>query len=149
MRLPFKIAHFDFIFNFFTSFGYFETDESHQETLTSVVKGLVNNGIFVLDFLNADKLILDLKKREQKTVDGITFKIRRKVVDGFIIKTIRFTDNGKDFKFQEKVRAYTINDFQTLFEQAGLKIEQIFGSYQLDSFVKKSSNRLIIIANKK
>ncbi len=149
MRLPFKIAHFDYIFNFFTSFGYFETDEAHQETLSNVVKGLVNNGVFVLDFLNAEKLIDGLKKREQKTIDGITFKIRRKVMDGFIIKTIRFKDQGKEFKFREKVRAYTIDDFQELFEKAGLVVNELFGSYQLAPFDKRTSDRLIIMAKKK
>ena len=32
MRLPFRINYFDYVFNFFTSFGYFEEDKSHRET---------------------------------------------------------------------------------------------------------------------
>src|SRR5262245_42698865 len=40
MRVPFGSKAFDYIFNFFTSFGYFETNEDHQTVLRNVAAAL-------------------------------------------------------------------------------------------------------------
>lgn len=148
MRLPFRINYFDYVFNFFTSFGYFEEDKSHRETLLSAVRGLKKNGRFVLDFLNVTTTEKRLKKRQQKTIGGIKFLIRRKIVNGYIVKTIQFEDEGKKYKYQEKVRAFGLQDFQKLFAEVGLEIETIFGNYQLQPFDAAHSDRLIIVATK-
>ncbi|MEM9824488.1 MAG: class I SAM-dependent methyltransferase [Bacteroidota bacterium] len=149
MRLPFRTNAFDYIFNFFTSFGYFEDNRSHRQTLQSVVKGLNKDGLFVLDFLNVVTTAKKLQKRQQKTVGGIKFLIRRKIEAGYIIKTIRFKDDDQPFRFQEKVRAFRLQDFQDLFDRCGLEITQLFGNYQLEPFEPETSDRLIILGRKK
>ena len=149
MRKVYKARHFNFILNLFTSFGYFDNEQDSLDTLISVTKGLKKNGVFVMDFFNATKVIANLKKREQKTVDGVCFKIKRSVKDGYIIKNIRFTDKGKSYEFEEKVRAYNYRDLKQLLEKAGLEITDRYGNYHLKKYVAKSSDRLILIAKKK
>ncbi len=149
MRMVYKARHFDFILNLFTSFGYFDDEQDSLDTLISVAKGLKKNGTFVMDFFNATKVIANLKTREQKTVDGVCFKIRRSVKNGFIIKNIQFTDKGKSYKFEERVRGYTYRDLKQLFEKADLEIVEHYGNYQLKKYIAKSSDRLILIAKKK
>lgn len=149
MRKVYKARHFDFILNLFTSFGYFDNEQDSLDTLTAVTKGLKKNGTFVMDFFNATKVITNLKLREQKTVDGIRFKIRRSVKNGYIVKNIRFTDKGKSYEFEERVRAYNYRNLKQLFEKAGLEVVDRYGNYRLQKYVAKSSDRLILIARKK
>ncbi len=145
MRNSFRIRYYDYIFNIFTSFGYFNTKREHIKTLKSIKKGLKNDGVFVLDFFNAHKTVQHLKSSETKKVDGIEFQLKRYVKNGIIHKEIRFSDKGQDFFYTEKVHAFTLHDFKLFFKQVGLEIDQIFGNYQLDAFDLENSNRLILI----
>ena len=42
---------YDYIFNLFTSFGYFETLDEHQTTLRNIYNGLNEKGLFIFDFI--------------------------------------------------------------------------------------------------
>ncbi|MBI5915756.1 MAG: class I SAM-dependent methyltransferase [Bacteroidetes bacterium] len=146
MRLPFRINYFDYIFNFFTSFGYFEKEKDHLKTVVNIARGLRPEGKFVLDFFNSKKVISGLRMNEIKQVDEVVFHIQRRVDEaGYILKNIQFGDEGKHFSFTERVRAFTLNDFQVLFGKAGLKIARTFGSYQLEKFDETTSDRLILV----
>jgi len=149
MRKVYASKQFDFILNLFTSFGYFDNEQDHLDTLSSVAKSLKKNGTFVMDFFNAPKVIAQLKARQQKTVDGLTFKITRKYKEGYIIKTIRFEDQGKLYQFEERVRAYHFRDLKRLFDKAGLEIVRHYGNYNFDKYNAKQSERLILIARHK
>jgi len=149
MRLPFRINYFQYIFNFFTSFGYFETEKDHLDTLINIAKGLTKDGVFVIDFFNAHKVISELVHYETKKIDGLSFDIKRTLDKGYIKKDIHFEDNGKAYHFEEKVRAFMSNDFDRLLANAGLKIVHTFGDYDLSAFDEKTSSRLIIIAQKR
>lgn len=148
MRKLFYINYFDFTFNLFTSFGYFQTDKEHINTLKMFRKSLKPDGKLVLDYMNSQKIINGLVEREQKEIDGIMFHISRSVKNGKIIKTIDFNHNGTDYSFKEEVRDFKLADFQYLFEAAGLKITHTFGDYQLNSFNTDLSDRLIFICSK-
>ena len=136
---------FDAIFNLFTSFGYFEHEEDDIKTLVAIKESLSEYGFAVIDFMNSKQVIENLIPDETKSVDGINFHIKRFVKDGFIIKEIDFEDNGETFHFAEKVRAYTLEDFQRLMEQAGIYLLDVFGDYKLKKFHKNTSDRLIMI----
>lgn len=148
MRDPFRSNYYNYIFNLFTSFGYFETEKDNVDALKNVALGLKKNGTFVLDYFNAKKVIKDLKARETKTVKGIKFNLSRKVEDGFIIKNISFTDKDKKYKFQERVSAFEKKHFNKLFKKAGLKIDAVYGDFEMNKFKPSSSPRLIIIGSK-
>ena len=148
MREPFYINYFDYIFNFFTSFGYFEDDRDHYRTIANMAKGLRKGGTVVLDFLNKSWVEKNLKARRQKTINGIQFKMTTKVKHGFIVKKIRFKHRGHTYRFQEEVRALMLKDFEQMFAAAGLEIVQLFGDYHLNPYVEKSSERLILLAKK-
>ena len=140
--------YFDFVFNIFTSIGYFRHDHDQQLAVDSAAMALKKGGKYVIDFMNANKVLRELKTEETKTVDSITFNIHKKVENGFIIKKIQFADCGQKFQFEEIVEAITLKDFERYFLHAGLKIKNVFGNYALDSFDEQNSDRLIIIAEK-
>ncbi|MEM1320763.1 MAG: methyltransferase domain-containing protein [Bacteroidota bacterium] len=148
MRHPFRINYYEFIFNFFTSFGYFENDKDHIDSLVNVQKGLQKGGIFVLDYLNAEKVAQTMRYKREKTVDGIHFQMRSSVEKGYITKQIHFEDKGQQYQFEERVRAFGLEDFKQMMKTAELKIEGCYGDYSLNPYEPRQSDRLIIIARK-
>ena len=148
MRLAFKTNYFDYTFNFFSSFGYFESDAENIDVLRNISLGLKKNGILAIDFMNIKKVIENLKPREEKTIDGIIFKISRAVKNGFLIKNIELIDQNKELHFQEKVKIITLEDFKDYLKQTGFKIINLLGDYDLNTFDELNSDRLIIVAIK-
>lgn len=138
----------DLVLNLFTSFGYFKTLEEHLKVVKNFADCIKPGGLFLFDFMNADKAVKDLKEEEQKEFDGIVFNINKIFNNHIIYKTISFNDNGISHKYTEEVFALNYNDFQTIFDACGLEIEQTFGDYHLNAFDKDNSQRLIILAKK-
>ncbi|PCJ84325.1 MAG: SAM-dependent methyltransferase, partial [Flavobacteriales bacterium] len=67
----------------------------------------------------------------------------------FIVKKIAFSDKGKEFNYEEKVKALALRDFEKYFINAGLVIKSVFGNYDLNPFDEDDSDRLILLAKKK
>lgn len=148
MREVYNDNKYDAIFNLFTSFGYFDTDEDNLRVLNSIHEMLDDKGVLVIDFMNAKKSISSLIETEEKEIDGIKFKLKRSFDGAHIHKNIQFEDNGRKFNYNERVQALYKEDFERLLKMSGFKIQEIFGDFNLNSFDESSSNRLIIIARK-
>ncbi len=148
MREPLPKKSFNYVLNLFTSIGYFDDLSNNVKMLKSIDSYTTSDGILVIDFMNAQKVVNQLVKSEIKIVDGITFNITRELINGFIIKTIKFEDEGQHFEFKEKVQAIMLDDFKSYFSQTNFKIFKTYGNYNLDDFDVVNSNRLIIFAKK-
>jgi len=144
MCLPYP-KQFDAVFNLFTSFGYFEKEEEDLSTIKAIKTELNAFGFGVIDFLNVDYVAASLIAEDVKTIEGISFTLKRYIEDGFIYKDIDFEHDGEDYSFTEKVKALTLQDFELLFEQADVTLLDVFGDYKLNRFHKESSERLIMI----
>lgn len=148
MRKVIPNLKFDSVFNLFTSFGYFDSPEENQKVCSSVSEMLNSKGKFVIDFMNAEKVIRNLVLSEEKTIDGITFKLERRFDGKHIFKEIHFSDKGQNFFFTERVQALNLQDFQALLS-ANFRILETYGSFDLAPFSAANSDRLIIIAELK
>ncbi len=148
MREPLLEKSYNYVFNLFTSIGYFDDLTDNVKMLQSIDGYTAPDGVVVIDFMNANKVVNHLVEKEVKEVDGITFNITREVIEGFIIKTIKFTDEGQSFEFKEKVQAITLKDFEDYFSSTNFNIYKTCGNYNLDPFDEDNSNRLIIFAKK-
>lgn len=145
MREVYKKQSFDYIFNLFTSFGYFEDDHENQKAISAMEQMLNEQGVLVIDFLNAVKTLNNLVLKEQKNIDGITFNITKEVKNNFIVKTIKFEDKGESFSFEEKVKALTLKDFKKFFDKTNFELFEIFGNVSLEKYNPETSDRLIMI----
>ena len=148
MRENYQEDTFDVVTNLFTSFGYFENNKDEQKAINAMASNLKKEGLLIIDFMNAKKVIANLVLNEQKRIDGIQFDIIRQVKDGYILKDICITDGKEQQQFQEKVKAITLADYSGFIDNAELKIIDIFGNYKLDNFDEKISDRLILICKK-
>jgi hypothetical protein len=109
---------------------------------------LNSNGKFVIDFMNSKKAINQMVSNEVLLKGNIEFKIQKTLDSGQIIKTIEFTDKGKEFNFEERVQALMLDDFQNLIKEPDLQITHVFGDYQLNAFNEYNSDRLILVGQK-
>ncbi|MBB6500028.1 class I SAM-dependent methyltransferase [Pedobacter cryoconitis] len=148
MRKLGYINYYDIAMNLFTSFGYFDTEKDHVNALKSFRKSIKEDGKVVIDYFNTQKIINNLTHRETKTVEGIDFELRKFVAEGKIIKHINFEHKSKAYAFEERVQAFTLQDFERMFEKSGLAIVNIFGSYNLEPFDVTHSDRLILVCKK-
>jgi SAM-dependent methyltransferase len=149
MRKPYAVEQFDYVFNLFTSFGYFDDREDDIKVVEAMKQNTKPEGRIVIDFLNAPKVTSSLVKNQIITRDDIEFHITREVTDGKIIKTISFEDKGQSYRFQERVSAFTLGDFKSFFSATGLHLQATFGNYALDSYDPKQSDRLIMVVGKR
>ncbi len=148
MRETSWVNCFDYVFNLFTSFGYFEKEHDNVKTIKANSAALKEGGTLVLDFMNADKVMRHLPYAETKLVNGISFDVRKYIKDDYIVKEITFTDQGKSFHFFEQLTIFRLNDFEKYFKDSHLTIQHIFGDYALNTFDLQKSERLILIAKK-
>src|SRR5699024_1650708 len=65
-RLPFSDRSFDWVLNFFTSFGYFDDEEENFRVLAEMARTLSPGGGFLLDLLNLDVTLASLKEYERR-----------------------------------------------------------------------------------
>ena len=145
MRKTFIEKEFDYVFNLFTSFGYFEADEENLKVLKAAAANLKSEGIFVLDFLNVKKVIPNLIANEDKTIDGINFIINRTFNGKQIIKEILVNDGHQKHQFKEVVSALELVALEKMANSSGLHIINIFGNYKLQDFNSQNSDRLILL----
>ena len=146
MRYPLN-QKFDLILNLFTSFGYYEKDADNLSVIKSIKSNLETDGQAVIDFFNIDYILDNLVEKEEKNIDKTKFIIHRYLENDLLVKDISILLNNKSYKFQEKVKAYRMDDFLAMFKNCNLKLKEVYGDYKLNSFNKNSSNRLIMVFN--
>lgn len=133
------------IFNLFTSFGYFQDDNTNIGILKNFKNALKKNGFLIIDFLNIEYLKQNLIFGESFIKNGIHFHIERRIKDGFLIKNISFEADGEKHNYLEKIRAFNLLNIVSFADQTNLKITNVFGDYDLSPFNDKKSERLILI----
>ncbi len=150
MRFPFYINYFDFAFNFFTSFGYFDTARDNHMAAHSFAAALKKGGTLVIDYFNEQYIEDRLVPEETIIRDDIAFNLKRYLSRGKIIKDIAVVDEQKrKYHYQEQVSAFTLDDFVKLFEPEGMELREHFGDYDLRPFDVHQSPRLIMVFRKK
>ena len=149
MREPITEGNVDAVFNLFTSFGYFDDPNDDRKVFQSVFNALKEEGVFVLDFLNNRFVENTLVRETVVEKEGIIFNITKKIENQHVIKDIRFSDQGEDFHYFEKVKLHTSEEINHLAESEGFERITIFGNYHLEEFEPETSPRCINIFRKK
>lgn len=151
MREVIEPNKFDYVFNFFTSFGYFENTDDNLQTLQAIHTQLKKDGILALDFFNTQKVIAKLVAYEEKEISGVFFFITRRTTAHHIVKTISVIDEANQFRgtFEERVQALTLQWFELALQQTGFTLLKTWGNYDLQPYHRADSDRLILLAQKK
>ena len=148
IRTPFGDARFHCVFSLFTSFGYFEDPADDLSVVRNIARSLRPGGALVLDYLNVGYAEAHLRSEETVERDGVKYGITRWSDARHIHKRIIVHDGSAaaPLAFAERVARFTLDDFRFLFALYDLRIEAVFGSYQLQPFDEAASDRLILVA---
>lgn len=150
MRNIYAENTYNYVFNLFTSFGYFNHFQDHDKTLQSIHSQLTKNGILVIDYVNVVKAEVEIGSGIKNKISrkGIVFNIHKYLSENQINKSIQFKVNQKQFEFKEHIWRLDMEAFNRLFEENGFVVQTIFGDYELEEFNPQLSDRLIIVAQK-
>ncbi|MFN2457117.1 MAG: class I SAM-dependent methyltransferase [Chitinophagaceae bacterium] len=150
MRLLFWVNYFDYAFNFFTSFGYFNTQREHNDAMRTIAASLRPGGILVIDYLNVHYAEDHLKRDEIKQQDGATYTIQRWQDEHHFYKKIIVTDEAlqQPVIHTERVAKFSLHNFTDMLSLQKLQISQVFGNYELNGYDAIKTPRMIIIAKK-
>lgn len=150
MREPLP-EKFDAIVNLFTSFGYFKEDAENTRTFDSVSRMLRKDGIFFMDYMNADWVRTNYQTQGEGEFRDIRYRIQRYIKDDIIYKEITF--EGGDLEepktYVEQVKLYDLEWFLESFDKFGFEVEKLFGNYKGDSYNPETCSRLVMVVRKK
>lgn len=145
-RLPIRPESMDLTVNLFTSFGYFSTDQQHDEALGEMLGTIRPGGWFVIDFLNASAVSTGLVPEETVTLGTGPARVTRRLSSEgeYVVKIIE-TREGR--RFMERVRLLQPDVLAGMIERAGGRVTATFGSYD-GSPLGPTSPRCILVAGK-
>lgn len=137
---------FDYIFNLFTSFGYFDEKEDNVKVIQSIAAHQENGGIFVLDYLNSRLVRATGEVKEIKVLNTIEFHIHKYIQDHQVFKRIQVKDpsNPKDLEYSECVQLFEDGELETMLLNSGYKIVSIFGDYGLNPYTDASPRCILV-----
>lgn len=148
--LPFVDCSFDWVLNFFTSFGYFERERENFRVLEEIVRILVPGGRFLIDLMNPGPVLAGLKARDVEEMEGGRAVIERwydpaaqRVNKSIVIET----PGGRPRTFRESVRLYRPDEVTIGLRWAGLEVDGLYGNFQGDPY-ERDSERLILLGHK-
>ena len=146
MRQPAINEKFDLVTNFFTGFGYFETDKEHQQMLTCWRSLLKPEGTLLIDYLNRDYLIENIIPSTIRIVDGYTIEEKRSIsTDSLRIeKTIVISKDSQSENYLESVRMYSYQEVSNMLKESGFKSINRYGNFEWEAF-SSGSERLIFV----
>lgn len=147
---PFK-GCFDVVANFFTSFGYFESEEENLSVLKGIASSLKPGGRFFMDLINENWAEEHIEPKSIRRHEDYEISEDRWIDSerNRINKTMVVTRNGETVgELGESVQLYSLEDLTRLLGMAGLDVERTFGDYSGTSCCDPSQPRMIVVGRR-
>ena len=141
-------GRFDIAMNIFTSFGYFEDDDSNFRVFSNASGSVRQGGFFVFDYLNKEYLVNNLVPVSREGKGKYRIVQKRSLSGGFVKKEIIISDGKFRASFEEKLKLYSPAEINRSLSQTGLKPVKTFGDYFGNKFDRHNSQRYIVFAKK-
>jgi SAM-dependent methyltransferase len=150
MRDPFGRRAYDYVFSFFTSFGYFDTEAEQTAVVRNIARALRPGGTVVIDYLNTRYADDHLTPEEVVQRGETAYRIRRWTDGRRFLKRIVVDDgrSGEPLVYREQVSRFSLADFEHMLAAHGLDIVELYGDYQLRAYDVRTSPRLVLVARK-
>jgi ubiquinone/menaquinone biosynthesis C-methylase UbiE len=149
--LPFKDGSFNLLTSFFTSFGYFETDEEHNQLLGEWQRVLLPGGSLFIDYLNKDFVIANLEAKTERETEHFLVSEQRSISpDGKRVEKdilLRNKHNSEISHHRESVRMFDVAEMKLLLAQTGFSDVKTWGSFFGENYTQLSP-RMLIMAEK-
>lgn len=126
---PFR-GVFDIVMNFFTSMGYFETDEENALVLQGIAESLKPGGRFFIDYIGLEWTENNLQPESVRTEGEYSIQEKRWIDRDRrrINKMTLVTRNGKlEGRLGESVKLYSQEEFLAQLQSCGLAVDSVYG----------------------
>ena len=149
-QLPFVDQFFDAVVMFFTSFGYFPTDEENYQVLTEVARVVRPGGSFLLDLPDRDSTANGLVPVSDREVGDLKIhEERRMTADGLRVeKTVTLIGPGGEDHYTESVRLFLRDDIEEMLQKSGWESIDCRGDWDGSTHGSGASPRMIFTAKK-
>ena len=141
---------FDVVTNFFTSFGYFVTDQENFAVVETVARVLKPGGRFFIDYINADHLrntLVPYSVREHHEFSIIEDRWIDETLHRINKRTTLMCHGNVVTTSDESVRLYSHAEMTAMLFRAGLALTKTFGDYEGAAY-GEAYPRMILIGNK-
>jgi SAM-dependent methyltransferase len=140
-HLPFGDSVFAGLVNFFTSFGYFSTEDENRGVVREMARVLEPGAVFLFDYLNVHRELEKLVQRERR--DNVLIERWFDSSDRSFNKRITIGEK----RFLERVRGYDLEEISAMFAGCNLSIRSAFGNFDGSPFHRQSP-RLILLGTR-
>jgi SAM-dependent methyltransferase len=144
-QLPFCSSSFAALVNFFTSFGYFATEEENAQVVAEMARVLEPGALFLFDYLNVHRELEKLVQRERRSTPLGEVQIERWFDSSDHSFNKRITIGQK--RYMERVRGYELSEISRMFAACRLSIRSAFGDFDGNPFAA-TSPRLILVGTR-
>lgn len=145
------VEEFDAAYNYFTSFGYFESEEEDERALRAIARALKPGGAFVLETMNLYHLAQVFRPYDwQELSSGSSMMIERSwdITTGRLLERRVFRDpNGTESEVLADLRLYSATELRAMCYRVGLEV-QAMHSAPFGGPCSLESSRLAIVARK-
>jgi SAM-dependent methyltransferase len=142
--LPFRDGTFAALVSFFTSFGYFATEDENLQVVREMSRVLDRGAVFLFDYLNVHRELEKLVQRETRQTPLGQVGIERWFDPSDRSFNKRMTIGHK--RYLERVRGYDLDEIAAMFTSSGLSIRNAYGDFDGAPFTR-SSPRLILVGS--
>jgi len=131
MRKISFVEEFDAIILLWNSFGYF-SDEENEELIKSVYKALKKKGYFLLEIINRDWLLRHFSPKNWRKLNDIYILEEREFVpeESRVKGKITYIQGNRRIEKTTNFRFYSYHEIRAIFESAGFKETQGYGSLE-------------------
>lgn len=144
-------GEFYVVINFFTAFGYFDSDRDDERIIQNVSRALKHGGKFLIDVINRDRIMRQFQpyKKEYIGKNSIIYERQWDPVKSTIYEKRTYTKgNRKKVIKNISIRLYTAAELIKIMAKAGLKFLKLYGNTDGKPYTI-GSKRIIIIAQKR
>jgi SAM-dependent methyltransferase len=146
--IPFRDWAFDSVACLFSSFGYFDDDAQHQQTLDEIARVLAPEGAVLLDLMDRDTVRMHLVPQSVDIIDEAVIEVERALVDDGrrVEKSIRLVRNDcQSRSWLESVRLFTAPEIEAMARRAKLEVETVVGDYDGRPHKPGETRRLVVL----
>jgi SAM-dependent methyltransferase len=149
MRTFVRAGAFDAVINYFTSFGYFSTEEEERQVLANANTSLRPGGLLLMDMMGKEILARVFTERGWHEEDGMLILEERKLAPDWSSLDNRWIiiSDGERQEVNLTVRQYCASELCRLLGEAGFEKVDVYGDLRGAPY-DMQAKRLVVVAHK-
>lgn len=145
-------GQFDAVINWFTSFGYFESDSANEHVMRQMIHALKPGGRFAIQLINRDWL-LKVFRPVDWSKNGESFVMEARKYDPQTCtnesqRIVLDEKTGRAKRFYHRVRLYSMEEMVALLHGSGLANIRVYSGYEGGRFQRHRSTHPIYVGEK-